>query len=68
MQRTEGASWTRRDYFFEALLKPGVVFVSQPYLSLPEETLTLTLSSTFKDKQGQLRILCLDVDATALEA
>jgi EAL domain-containing protein (putative c-di-GMP-specific phosphodiesterase class I) len=67
LQKTEGTSWVRRDYFFEAVLKPGTTFVSRPYLSLPEEILTITLSSTFRDKQGLLRILCLDVDAASLE-
>jgi hypothetical protein len=67
LQKIEGTSWARRDYFFEALLKPGTTFISKPYLSLPEEMLTITLSSTFRDKQGLLRILCLDIDAASLE-
>lgn len=66
LQKMEGANWARRDFFFEAIQHPGVTYFSSPYLSLPEETLCITLSSTFKDKQGFMRILCVDVDANAL--
>jgi len=66
LQKMEGANWARRDFFFEAIQHSGVTYFSSPYLSLPEETLCITLSSTFKDKQGLMRILCVDVDANAL--
>ena len=67
LQKMEGASWSRRDFFFEAIRNPGITFFSAPYLSLPEETLCITLSSTFKDSKGFMRILCVDVDANALD-
>lgn len=66
LKKMEGANWARRDFFFEALRSPGKTFFSTPYLSLPEETLSITLSSTFKDKNGLMRILCVDVDAQAI--
>lgn len=67
LKKMSGANWARRDFFFEAIRHPGITYFSSPYLSLPEETLSITLSSTFKDHQGMLRILCVDVDANALE-
>lgn len=66
LQKMAGANWARRDFFFEALRNPGTTYFSSPYLSLPEETLSITLSSTYKDHQGLMRILCVDVDANAL--
>lgn len=67
LQKMAGANWARRDFFFEALHNPGKTFFSSPYLSLPEETLSITLSSTYKDQKGMMRILCVDVDANALD-
>jgi len=64
LEAGEGVSRARRDYFVEAMLKPGSIFVSSPYLALPESLLTVTASSTFRDKNGQLRILCLDTDVS----
>lgn len=66
LQKMEGANWARRDFFFEAIRNPDTTYFSMPYLSLPEETLCITLSSTFTDKTGFMRILCVDVDANAL--
>lgn len=66
LQKMEGANWARRDFFFEAIRRPDTTYFSTPYLSLPEETLCVTLSSTFKDKTGSMRILCVDIDANAL--
>jgi len=66
LKKDDGACWTRRDFFFEAIRKPGEIYISSPYLSLPEETLSVTISSTFQDKNGRLRILCVDVDANAM--
>ena len=67
LQKMAGANLARRDFFFEALRNPGTTYFSSPYLSLPEETLSITLSSTYKDHQGLVRILCVDVDAQALD-
>jgi hypothetical protein len=66
LQKMEGANWARRDFFYEALREPGKTFFSAPYLSLPEETLVITLSSTYKDRDDKTRVLCVDVDANAL--
>jgi EAL domain-containing protein (putative c-di-GMP-specific phosphodiesterase class I) len=67
LQKMDGACWSRRDFFFEAVRNQGQIFFSQPYLSLPEETLSITLSSTFVDEKGVTRVLCVDVDAKALD-
>ncbi len=66
LQKMEGACWARRDFFVQALRHPTETYFSAPYLSLPEETLSVTLSATFKDEKKRLRVLCADVDAMAL--
>lgn len=66
MEKVAGACWTRRDFFYEAIRHPDEIYISSPYLSLPEETLSITISSTFKDETGRLKILCVDVDANTM--
>ncbi|MCB1615979.1 MAG: EAL domain-containing protein [Pseudomonadales bacterium] len=66
LKKCDGACWSRRDFFVEAIKASGTVYSSEPYLSLPEETLSITFSATYINAKGLLRVLCMDVDAEAL--
>lgn len=56
-----GANWSRRGYFRRAVRQPGVVQVTRPYLTLQGGRMCRTLSVAF-ELQGQLRVLCADLD------
>lgn len=66
LKKCDGACWSRRDFFIEAVKSSGSVYTSEPYLSLPEETLSITFSGTYINADGVMRVLCMDVDAEAL--
>jgi hypothetical protein len=57
---SEGARWDRRSYFRSALRDPGAVQVTQPYLSINEAHLCVTLSIAIGAPDS--RVLCADVD------
>ncbi|MGM0594855.1 MAG: EAL domain-containing protein [Pseudomonadota bacterium] len=57
---TRGADWNRKPYFRNAIVHPGKVKVTRPYLSITGVELCITLSiSTEVDRQT--RILCCDI-------
>ncbi|MES3007961.1 MAG: EAL domain-containing protein [Pseudomonadota bacterium] len=57
---TQGASWKRRDYFFNAVRNPGFIQVTKPYFSISDGTLCITLSVQTEVDGGQF-IVCCDV-------
>lgn len=61
------ARWARRPYFRRAMSVVGEVQVTRPYLSMNGARLCLTVSVAFWH-QGQLRVLCGDVDWGAPDA
>ena len=60
LANTEGASWKRRDYFSSASGNPGVVQVTNPYFSISDGTLCITLSVQ-TELDDDLFIVCCDV-------
>lgn len=57
----EGTNWSRRPYFRRAVTRPGIVQVSQPYLSLLDARSCMTLSIGV-EVAGRLQVLCVDLD------
>ncbi len=61
MADTEGATWTRRTPFQDAMRKPGVVQLSQPYRSNISLNVCTTLSVTV-NKGDENFVLCCDLE------
>ncbi|MBF0193205.1 MAG: EAL domain-containing protein [Magnetococcales bacterium] len=61
MADTEGATWTRRTPFQDAMRKPGVVHLSQPYRSNISLNVCTTLSMTV-NKNDENFVLCCDLE------
>lgn len=57
---TQGASWKRRDYFLNATSNPGVVQITEPYFSISDGTLCITLSVQ-TEVDEDVFIICCDV-------
>ncbi|WP_322043780.1 EAL domain-containing protein [Paraburkholderia sp. J67] len=57
----QGANWLRRPYFRAALVAPGRVHVTEPYLSINEALPCVTLSMAVQ-VGDRLCVLCGDVD------
>jgi EAL domain-containing protein (putative c-di-GMP-specific phosphodiesterase class I) len=58
---SDGANWYRRPYFRRAVTRPGIVQVSQPYLSMSDGRSCMTLSVGV-EVAGRLQVLCADLD------
>ncbi len=56
----QGASWKRQDYFLNAARNPGVVQLTQPYFSITDGALCVTLSVRTCIDDGEY-IVCCDV-------
>ncbi|WP_322031841.1 EAL domain-containing protein [Paraburkholderia sp. J76] len=61
LEDAQGASWLRRPYFRAALVTPGRVHVTGPYLSINEAMPCLTLSMAVQVGE-RLCVLCGDID------
>ncbi|MBF0446632.1 MAG: EAL domain-containing protein [Magnetococcales bacterium] len=61
MADTEGATWTRRTPFQDAMRQPGVVHLSQPYRSNVSLNVCTTLSVTVK-RDDMKYVLCCDLE------
>ena len=57
----DGANWGRRLYFRRAVTRPGIVQISQPYLSMTDARSCITLSIGIA-LNGQQHVLCADLD------
>ncbi len=57
------AVWARRDYFREAMERPGEIYVSRPYLSMIDARMCATLSVALPDERraGPVVLAC-DID------
>lgn len=56
-----GANWSRRYYFRQAMLNPGMVQISRPYRSLTAKSQCITISAYVDTPDGKL-VVCLDLD------
>jgi len=55
------ADWGRSNYFRRAIEHPERVHLSQPYLSIADADLCVTMSICFRSRMGP-RVLCCDID------
>jgi EAL domain-containing protein (putative c-di-GMP-specific phosphodiesterase class I) len=58
---TTGAIWSRRAYFQHAIEQPGVLYMSQPYLSMTDTRTCVTLSMAIEIDES-LHVLCADLE------
>jgi EAL domain-containing protein (putative c-di-GMP-specific phosphodiesterase class I) len=61
---TTGAIWSRRPYFQHAIDQPGVLYMSEPYLSMTDTRNCVTLSMAIEIDES-LHVLCTDMLAPA---
>jgi len=57
---TRGANWNRKPYFRNAIVHPGKVKVTRPYLSISGVELCVTLSICIEVEE-ELQVLCCDI-------
>lgn len=57
---TTGAIWSRRNYFQHAIDQPGVLYMSEPYLSMTDTRTCVTLSMAIEIDEA-LHVLCTDM-------
>ncbi|MBB1488945.1 sensor domain-containing phosphodiesterase [Oceanospirillum sediminis] len=67
LQQAHGANWARRKYFQRAIEALGQVYVSRPYLALPDANIDVTFSMAFK-VGNETYVLCCDVDSRSIDA
>ena len=60
LEDTTGAVWSRRSYFQHAIDQPGVLYMSEPYLSMTDTRTCVTLSMAIEIDE-QMHVLCSDV-------
>lgn len=58
--RQIGANWSKRPYFGSALMCPGQMVISEPYMSSNSRSLCVTLSVHF-EQAGRRVVLCADM-------
>jgi len=61
LKKGKGLCWKNRRYFVKAQLNPNDIYISQPYRSLVDVQLCLTISKVIKTKKGELFVACYDV-------
>ncbi len=63
LAQAEGASWAKRPYFRRAMIEPGIVQISRPYLSVAGGNLCRTLSycRAHAPHQG-VKVVCCDIN------
>jgi len=67
LQQAQGANWARRQYFQRAIEAPERVYISRPYLALPDASIDVTFSMAFT-VGSQTLVLCCDVDSRSVDA
>lgn len=67
LKQAQGANWARREYFQRAIESPGRVYVSRPYLALPDASIEVTFSIAFNHGNRTL-VLCCDVNSRYIDA
>jgi EAL domain-containing protein (putative c-di-GMP-specific phosphodiesterase class I) len=61
---TTGAIWSRRPYFQHAIDQPGMLYMSDPYLSMTDTRNCITLSMAIEIDES-IHVLCTDMLAPA---
>ena len=54
-------NWSHRPYHYLAIEQPGVTIVSEPYLSVAESRMCITLSQAIK-VGSNVKVYCCDLD------
>lgn len=67
LQQAQGANWARRKYFQRAIEAPNRVYISRPYLALPDASIDVTFAMAF-NRHNKLFVLCCDVDSRHIDA
>ncbi|MDF0604682.1 EAL domain-containing protein [Neisseriaceae bacterium TC5R-5] len=57
---TTGAVWSRRHYFQHAIEQPGVLYMSEPYLSMTDTRGCITISMAIEIDEA-MHVLCADI-------
>jgi len=60
LANTTGAVWSRRPYFQHAIDQPGVLYMSDPYLSMTDTRTCITLSMAIEIDES-MHVLCTDM-------
>jgi EAL domain-containing protein (putative c-di-GMP-specific phosphodiesterase class I) len=60
LYRSDGACWSHREYFLNALERPQSISCSRPYIGLPDATRTVTLS-TLLTTTASREVFCVDI-------
>ena len=61
LKKGKGLCWKNRRYFMKTLDKPSQIYVSEPYRSLIDMTLCLTVSKVVTLTSGEQFVACFDV-------
>ncbi|MDX1398044.1 MAG: hypothetical protein R3204_05905, partial [Oceanospirillum sp.] len=67
LKQAQGANWARRKYFQRAIESPNRVYISRPYLALPDASIEVTFAMAY-NHNNQLFVLCCDVDSRYIDA
>lgn len=67
LKQAQGANWARRKYFQRAIESPNRVYISRPYLALPDASIDVTFAMAF-NRHNKLYVLCCDVDSRYIDA
>lgn len=67
LKQAQGANWARRKYFQRAIEAPNRVYISRPYLALPDASIEVTFAMAF-NQNNRLYVLCCDVDSRYIDA
>jgi EAL domain-containing protein (putative c-di-GMP-specific phosphodiesterase class I) len=60
LYRSDGACWSHRDYFLNALERPQSISCSRPYVGLPDAIKTVTLSTSLTSGSAR-EVFCVDI-------
>lgn len=60
LANTTGAVWSRRSYFQHAIDQPGMLYMSDPYLSMTDTRSCVTLSMAIEINET-VHVLCADI-------
>lgn len=67
LAKAKGASWAKRPYFRRAMIEPGIVQISRPYLSVAGGNLCRTISYARPHVPHHgIKVVCCDINWTDL--
>lgn len=65
LAKAKGASWAKRPYFRRAMIEPGIVQISRPYLSVAGGNLCRTISYARPHVPADgIKVVCCDINWT----